>query len=274
MVRRRDYTEDAVNAARSVLLEIAHLLGEYREDMVIVGGWVPDLILPAQGVEHIGSIDVDVALNHRRLTEVGYQSIAKLLLSREYREGKQPFIFHRDVQTDDLIVTVQVDFLAGEYEGTGKKHRTQKVQDMRPRKARGVDLAFEMPLKISIRGTLPGGGEDVAEINVASVAPFLVMKSMALKSRLKEKDAWDIYYCIRHYPGGVEKLVQEFLTLLPHSLVQEGLRNIAEKFSSPSAVGPTYVADFEELTDPAERALLQRDAYERVNQLLRNLRID
>ena len=88
------------------------------------------------------------------------------------------------------------------------------MQDTRPRKARGVDLAFEMPLKVSIRGTLPGGGEDMAEINVASIAPFLVMKSMALKSRLKEKDAWDIYYCVQHYPGGVEKLGQEFLPIL------------------------------------------------------------
>jgi hypothetical protein len=274
MVLRKDYTKDAVNAARSVLLEIAHLLGEYRDDMVVVGGWVPELILPAEGVEHIGSIDVDVALNHRRLTEVGYKSIAELLLSRGYQEGKQPFIFHREVQTNDHIITVEVDFLAGEYEGTSRKHRTQKVQDMRPRKARGVDLAFEMPLKVAICGTLPGGGEDMAEINVASVAPFLVMKGMALKSRLKEKDAWDIYYCVRHYPGGIEQLGQEFLPILFHGLVQEGLHNIAEKFSSPSAVGPTYVADFEELTNSPERALLQRDAYERVNQLLRNLGVD
>jgi hypothetical protein len=181
MVRKRDYTADAVKAARSVLLEIARLLGEYREDMVIVGGWVPDLIFSVEGVDHIGSIDVDVALNHRRLMEVGYKSIAKLLLSRGYRQGKQPFIFHRDIQTNDHTVTVQVDFLAGEYEGTGKKHRTQKVRDMWPRKARGMDLAFEMPIKVTIRGMLPGGGEDFTEINVASVATFLVMKGMTLK---------------------------------------------------------------------------------------------
>lgn len=273
MVLKRDYTEAAVNAAHSVLLEIAHLLGEYSEYIVIVGGWVPDLILPVEGFEHIGSIDVDVALNHRMLTVVGYKSIADLLVSRGYRQGKQPFIFHRDVQMDDHTVTVQVDFLAGEYEGTGKKHRTQKVQDMSPRKTRGMDLAFEMPLKVTIRGTLPGGGEDIAEINVASVASFLVMKGMALKFRLKEKDAWDIYYCLRYYPGGNDKLVHEFQPLLNHGLVKEGLRYIAEKFSSPSAVGPIHVANFEELVDPSERDLIQRDAFERINQLLNKLGI-
>lgn len=34
-----DYTADAVEAARSVMLELVRLLGEYRDDMVIIGGW-------------------------------------------------------------------------------------------------------------------------------------------------------------------------------------------------------------------------------------------
>ncbi|MBZ5623705.1 MAG: hypothetical protein LAQ69_34150 [Acidobacteriia bacterium] len=37
----RDYSADQVEAARSVLLELVHLLGEYRDDIVVVGGWVP-----------------------------------------------------------------------------------------------------------------------------------------------------------------------------------------------------------------------------------------
>ena len=46
MVRgRTDYTADAVAAARSVLLELTHLLGEYRNDVVVIGGWVPELLL-------------------------------------------------------------------------------------------------------------------------------------------------------------------------------------------------------------------------------------
>ena len=68
------------------------------------------------------------------------------LLSQGYVQGKQPFIFHRTVAMGDREIIVQVDFLSGEYGGTGKSHRTQRVQDMRPRKARGVDLAFEMPV--------------------------------------------------------------------------------------------------------------------------------
>ena len=35
----RDYSGDLVEAAHSVLLELVRLLGEYRDDLVVVGGW-------------------------------------------------------------------------------------------------------------------------------------------------------------------------------------------------------------------------------------------
>ena len=38
-------------------------------------------------------------------------------------------------------------------------------------------------------------------------------------------------------------------------------------------MGPKSVADFEELTDPDERAIRERDAYEQVNYLLEKLGI-
>ena len=43
---RLDYTAAAVDAAKSVLIELMHILGEYRDDMVLVGGWIPDLLIP------------------------------------------------------------------------------------------------------------------------------------------------------------------------------------------------------------------------------------
>ena len=43
----RDYSADQIAAPKSVLLELVGLLGEYRDDIVVVGGWVPELILPA-----------------------------------------------------------------------------------------------------------------------------------------------------------------------------------------------------------------------------------
>ena len=269
----RDYTADAVTAAHSVLIELFHLLGEYRDDIVVVGGWVPPLLLTHAAATHVGSMDVDLALNHRALQDEGYRTIQQLLLTRGYRQGKQPFIYHRAVSIGDREIQVQVDLLAGEYEGTGGRHRTQPVQDIRARKARGCDLAFDVPTEVTVQGTLPDGGEDSVTVRVASIVPFIVMKGMALYDRLNEKDAWDIVFCLQHYPGGLDAVAQAFLPHLDHGLVQEGLAKIGEKFASPTHTGPESVASFEGLADPEERALRQRDAYERVNYLLQKLGI-
>jgi len=64
MVTQKDYTAEAVNAARSVLIELVHLLGEYWENIVLIGGWVPEILLSRNENPHVGSIDVDLALNH------------------------------------------------------------------------------------------------------------------------------------------------------------------------------------------------------------------
>ncbi len=271
MASRSDYTKEAVDAAYSVLLELHRLLGEYRDHIVVVGGWVPQLLLPS---EHIGSTDVDLALDHRTLTEVGYSEIRDLLVSAGYAEGGQPFIFFRDVRAGRRTLKIEVDLLAGEYEGTGRAHRTQKVQKVRARKARGCDLAFDSPVVIKVEGTLPDGGKDSATVRVASMVSFLAMKGMALHDRLNVKDAWDICFCLRNFPGGLDRLVVEIRPHVGHGLVREGLLKIAAKFMSPEHSGPKHVADFDGITGPDERARVQRDAYERVAYLMSALGIE
>jgi hypothetical protein len=265
----RDYSAAQVEAARSVLLELLRLLGEYRDDVVVVGGWVPQLILPPGPIQHVGSIEVDLALNHRNLRETGYATIQALFSRRGYQQDpRQPFIFHRTVVLNGNPIKVEVDFLAGEYEGTGPKHRTQSVPEGRARKARGCDLAFDLYVDTEIEGNLPEGGRDHACVRVSSVVAFLVMKGMALHERLKEKDAWDIYFTLTNYPGGLDALAQEIKPHLKHGLVQEGLRKIGGKFASPEHMGPKSVLDFEDIQDREDRAIRARDAHERVHYLL------
>jgi len=268
---KNEYDRLLVEAAHRVLLEVARLLYDYRDGIVLVGGSVPGLLFDQGVSEHIGTIDVDVALDQNTIQEVGYRSIMQLLSKRGYVQGDQPFIFYRTLQVDDQEITVEVDFLAGEYGGTSKKHRTQIVQDIHPRKARACDLAFHNPIQITIEGTLPEGGKDRASIQVASIVPFLVMKAQALNSRLKEKDAYDIYYCLTNFPDGMDALVEAFRTFPDHPLIHEGLAILSEKFSASDSVGPVFVTNFLDENDPETRAQIQRDAYERVQYLLNAL---
>jgi hypothetical protein len=258
---RRDYAAEAVAAARSVLLELVQLLGEFREQLVVVGGWVPVLLLADAREAHVGTLDIDLALDFRRLPDASYTTLLQALIGRGYRQDtQQPFRFFRDVPVSDRApIVVEVDLLAGEYGGTGPGHRTQAAQDARARKARGCDLVFAEPRIVTVEGELPGGGRLAVACRVAAI-----VKGMALADRLKEKDAYDVYYCTRMYPGGAIRLAEEFRPHLGHALVREGLGKIRAAFLSPDHAGPRWVADFLEVTEAEARAILQRRVYEEI----------
>lgn len=275
MVSKSQYSGKEVNACKSVLLELVHLLGELKDEMVIIGGWTPSFLFPGARDPHVGSLDIDVALKFSGIPDETYQTILKAFLKRGYaQDEKQPFRFFRKVHVEGSEpVDVEVDLMAGEYGGTGKTRRTQKVQDVHARKARGCDLAFDATVTVTLEGELPDGGKDKVTFKVAGIVPFLVMKGMAMYDRMKEKDAYDIYYCVEYYTGGTDKLAAEFLSFLKNKLVLEGLGKIRSKFASVDHVGPTWVADFLEVSEKEDREIIMRRAYEKVNELLDALRI-
>lgn len=268
-VSRSGYTGREVEACNSVLLELAHILGEFRGSMVLVGGGVPPFLLPHAADKYIGTMDIDLALNIDDQPEATYARFRETLIRHGYEEGEQPYIFYRDVPTaDGSSIRVEVDFLAAEYGGTGRSHRTQRFDDARPRKARGCDLAFTEYIEVDIEGSLPEGGKDTQKIKVIGLAPFLVTKAIALNDRLKPKDAWDIYFVISKYEGGVEAIAASFTPVLSHGIVKEALASLRKAFESVEHVGPKLVSDFEEIDDREEVARVRRDAFERVNGLL------
>ena len=65
---------------------------------------------------------------------------------------------------------------------------------------------------------------------VPVIVDLLVMKGYALSGRDKMKDAYDIYYSVRNYPGGPAKLAEDCKPLLTDPIAAEGFRLLASKF--------------------------------------------
>jgi hypothetical protein len=185
-----EFTEGQVKACHSVLIELVHILGDFADDMAIVGGWVPTLLLPGAGERHIGSMDVDVALNSQKIGEEAYTTISKILTRHGYKHNESKdaqFRYFKDVSVDSTAYNVAVDLLTGEYGGkTGKNRRHEPIQDIKARKARGADLVFDRTETVVVTGDLPNNaGKDSVKCKIAGVVPFIVMKSMAIGNRIK-----------------------------------------------------------------------------------------
>lgn len=265
-----DYSEGQNRAAHRVLVELVNIFEEYKDEIRIVGGWVPDLMFPGEG--HIGSVDVDVLINHLTLKDEGYQNMSRILKSNGYKEHPDKyFSFVKTIDIDGISYDVDVDILAGMYGGTQSKRRSQHVQGIKALKATGGNFPFEFPAQnISIEAKRPDGAMDVANVNVVAVVPYIIMKTVAM-GRGKAKDAYDIYFILKHYRGGVEALANEFKPVNDKELVLEMRKKLAGKFASVDHAGPKDVADFIDLEDEEGTEMIKRDAYEQVQALLNYL---
>lgn len=267
-----DYSEGQKRAAYSVLGEIVNILSPFAEDMRIVGGWVPSLLY--QDKDHIGSIDVDVLLNQLNIEKKdGYATILELLRNNGYVRHSNPkkyFTYVKQVEIDGVTYPVDVDLLSGMYGGTGgsvSKH----IDGIKALPATGGNFAFDFPAEnVTIQYCRPDGAKDIGHVKVVSVVPYLVMKAAAM-GRGKPKDAYDIYFCLTNYEGGVRALVETFGPYRDASLVKEMRNKLAEKFASPDHAGPIDVVTFLDIQGEEERAEIKQDAYQRMKYLLDRL---
>ena len=120
---------------------------------------------------------------------------------------------------------------------------------------------------------MPDGAENEITLKVANIIPFIVMKGMAIWERYSEKDAYDIYFTIKHYPDRINALIDCFKSHISSPLVREGLEKICAKFSSINFPGPVWVANFFEIEDSGERERVKRDVFERLKVFLDGLGI-
>jgi len=261
------YTHEQLSACESVILELSRILGKYWEYIFIVGGYVPTLIANDPTDPHKGTLDVDLALNHLEIPDEAYAKIHELLVGHGYRhdaDKAKQFQYFREITLKDNSYTVVVDLLTGQYDvDSGKKRRHEQIQDAMALKARGVDLVYSRYQEIEISGELPNrGGKYSAKCRVADVVPLTVMKSVCMEERYENKDAYDLFYTIKHYPGGAAAIAAALKPDLDNGLVKEALQRLRKDFASPESSGPADVANFLEADDNAERAIIMRDVFE------------
>lgn len=246
-----DYQDRTTAAVKSVLVEIGQILGSYQGKFAVIGGAVPWLLLDNEEMRHVGTLDVDLGLDAEALGDGEYATLVESLMSHGYaqREGHKRFQLVRQVPASDGggAIDVIVDFMMPR-DAKITKNKPPLISEFAVQRASGADLALRFHQLVAVEGTMPQGGKNRVEIAVASIPALLAMKGYALHGRLKQKDSYDVYYCVRNYPGGVDALADDCRSLLEHSSGREGYGYIASKFDAADSYGPTCVRRFVEDT--------------------------
>ena len=229
-----DYSTRQVEAARRVLVDVGQVLASLGDAIVVVGGWVPDLLIPSATSAHIGSIDVDLALDAAKLADGRYAELLKLLLDTgRYHKGDKDFQLVTTVDLGDAEqpVMVEVEFLAADEVELTKNH---------PKLVQGFRV-------------LPD---------------FLVMKAHAIGGRDKPKDVYDLCYCLDQFPDAIEVVAAAWRARRDDVLVAGAVAIVKEKFQSVEHYGPQQLAVFHFGGSPDDSEMLSRRAYELVRKLL------
>jgi hypothetical protein len=261
-------TSDEFRAGHAVLIEVLNVLGSHVDGMVVIGGWVPELMFPNHG--HIGSLDVDLAVDGRMIRPGAYESIRKRLVAAGYVQVAT----HVGVFTKELprfgAVTVKLDLVAGDAGATEDGGTHALVQDLSLGRLRGVGLAFEHAMRMTLTGVMPDGSEHSVQARVVDVPAFLCLKAFALSERVKPKDAYDVFFCLRHYRNGPGALAAAARPLLNSPEGRSAIEILRGKFGTLQSVGPRWAAEVAAGAGE-DRGTVRRDAYERCRLFLEQL---
>ena len=226
---------DPTSGSRAVLIEAANVLGAFRPDLVLVGGWVPDLLYPQHG--HMGSIDVDLAVSPTAGASSAYDTIRKRLADAGYRLETEPTRFYRTIP--GLPEEVKLDLITGEYQD-GQRVSSVQINELRISGLRGIDLAFMAADDISVSGVMPDGVQNTIHLRVVRPEAYILIKAFALADRTKDKDAYDIAFVLHHFQPDLDTLAKRVQSLLGNGLARDGYKILKEEFATIESVGPVW----------------------------------
>ena len=251
------------------MVEVWQILGAYQGAMVLVGGWVPEVLFPGATPPHTGSIDVDLLLDPKPLRQSQVAEMLHVLEAHGYQKTDKAFRYAREVAVDEGDpVRVEVDFLVPK--GAAKRRGARVMPGFRAIETDGARLALAATQTRALDGTMPDGARHQVQVIVPGIEAYIVMKAYALRDRLKEKDSYDIVFCLRNWAGGAADIARRLMPHRDEPDVKEALHILAVHFASPKHTGSrAFAAVMSPAGSGDEREFLARDAYERVQEILR-----
>ena len=248
-----EYTKEQVELVWQTCLYVATKLGDLLDEVVIVGGLVPSLLIPDESLHegedmHIGTMDLDLGLSLAFLNTQRYEALTRRLRRAGFEPdvneaGNPTFQRWKIKPSRDLKVTV--DFVIPpslEEDKGGDLRHIEK--DFAAVITPGLHFAFLDRRKVTLKGKTLLGEKAGRDIWVCGPGAFVVLKALAFGQRGENKDAYDLYFLIRNYGRGVDDVYECLEPLLNKPETQQALEILQRDFSEPDQTGPSRVAQF------------------------------
>ncbi len=267
------YSPTAVQLAHAASVYIATKLGDLRDDLVIVGGLVPGLIipqfaLPAGCVSHIGTMDVDLGLSIAILDEQRYHELCERLRNAGFEPdtNEAGHATNQRWRIESKGRNITVDFLIQPTMPGDKGGRLRNLEEgfsavITP----GLELAFQDRRLVTLSGETLHHETASREAWVCDAGAFTVLKALAFDGRGENKDAYDLMYLLQNYGSGIADVFRHLQPLLRNPSASHALTILDRDFSGVDAIG---VVRFAEFLGNREDEAMRADAAGAVRSLL------
>ena len=246
-----DYPAEQVEVVRSTCLYVATILGDLMDDLVVVGGLVPTLLIdPRRSDEnreaHVGTRDLDVGLALALLDAGRYRTLSERLREAGFEPDRNPdFRRTRQRWVVTGYGTVTLDFLIAPSSDTDVGGTLRDIErDFAAIITPGLALAFQDRERVRLEGRTIRGENATRDVWVCGPGAFVVLKALAFRGRGENKDAYDLYYVVRNYGAGLEDVAARLRLVTDDAHAQHALAVLREDFLDPDGVGPRRVAEF------------------------------
>lgn len=271
-----EYSSEQLSLVRSTCLYLATKLGDLLDDVVVVGGLVPSLLIDQQGLTtetqaHVGTTDLDIGLAVALLDEGRYQALTRRLRRAGFApDVNQDGNLTRQRWTTDVAERITVDFLIPSSRPDDRPGTLRNIEsDFAAVITPGLHLAFEDRESVQLAGRTIAGEAVARRIWICGPAAYVALKALAFKLRGENKDAYDLLYVLQNYSSGLEAVAARLQPLLEDPAMEEALSVLEADFLEHDGLGPRRVAEF--LTDGPEDTI-QADVVGWVSELIRRLR--
>ncbi len=243
------YASGQLARVRQTFLYIATKLGDLLDEIVVVGGLVPYLLvdqdnLPSGMEPHAGTMDLDMGLGLAILDEQRYRDVSARLRD----VGFKPDVNAQGNWTPQRWTTaspqpVTVDFLISPNYETDQENRILHIEsDLAAIVTPGLELAFRDRSWMELSGVVPSGAWATRKVPVCGPGAFTVLKALAFGNRAENKDAYDLSYVWNGI--GVADIAGSLASLQPDTNVDRALHVLERDFVNHDGPGPVGTAHF------------------------------
>lgn len=267
-----EYSTAHSGTLKRVLAEIYSALGVISQDLYLVGGLVPDLLVKNKLTylrEYLGTLDIDLAIKFAISEKAKYKDFYRILRAAgfekqttsdgadvmnhsfiKYESGYKPIVI--DLITDDRL-----------------EPAADKLKEIAPNvdavKFRGVYLVFDDFIVRDI-------GSDrnkMVQVKIPNIIPFLTLKAFAYSDEENgsAKDAFDMWYTIVNFNDGPISVREELAKYKDNKDVTDAFKAIQRQFDNETFLGTKDVANILVKRYGLERALANMEIVSPVRYL-------